>query len=761
MFVCLDIETTGLNPKEDEVIEIGILVFDGEKIIKEWSSFVKCPVKLPEFTKRLTGITDEMLKDAPLLSELEPQIRELVQDYPIVGHFIFFDINFLSEKNIRLQNKQLDTCQLAQVFLADETSYSLEVLVAKLGIKHTNAHRALDDVKANVDLLFSLKRHIASLSAEEKKSIAPILKKSSWPWAKDILDYFSGKPEKIDCFARKSKEKKYDARANLKDLCEDLDAPFLLQESGHTALDILNYTSALDGKSLIVVSDTDAFPADEDCGILKDPTQYLNENRFNNFIAKDNLDSTETMLALKTGLWLNTTQTGEKSELNLFKDEFGLWNNVCCREADNTSFYAKARDRARSKKIAVVDHSNFLRDRVRAAPLLDTPDNLVICEVEEIPESLEFAWRVTFGEKRFMEDLKHLTDANSAAALPIEQLANRISILFGLLGIMIQKSGDSNLVRHTLVIGDAERDTKDWMNIADSAHSVENSMNIVLAQIADSPDKTSFEKYLSYLCKSLRGRSTVLWLGFDKYDQPLVYTFPVNTEKLFEKHIWNANAKFMLFCHHGNLNDDFTFLKNELSLPDNMRFKTIEAVEARPLYYPETKISAPSNPHNIAESCHELSIQLQNTTGDAFLLVNSNATAQQFFYALAEVSEKYGRKLFVQNMSGGLGKILKVSEKNAGSNIYVGNADMLEFLLSENVAITFLAIHRLPFSHPDDPVKASRAKKYANTYKEFVLPMAALKFQKILNHFLDAAWQNKKILVLDSRIQENEKVFLG
>ena len=149
MYACLDIETTGLNPKNDDVIEIGIITFDNEKIIKEWRTFIKCPIRLPEFTKRLTGITDEMLKDAPLLSEVEAEMREILGDFPIMGHFIFFDLNFLAEKKIRLLNKQLDTCQLAQVFLPDESSYSLEVLVDKLGIKQEGAHRAEDVHRAS------------------------------------------------------------------------------------------------------------------------------------------------------------------------------------------------------------------------------------------------------------------------------------------------------------------------------------------------------------------------------------------------------------------------------------------------------------------------------------------------------------------------------------------------------------------------------------------------------------------------------------
>ena len=163
MFVCLDIETTGLNPNGDHIIEVAIVRFDHEKILDEWSSLVKPSINIPEFTKRLTGIDDEMVADAPRLAELADTIREKVGNAPVMGHFIFFDLNFLNAKEIPMPNEQLDTCQLTQILLPNEASYSLEVLVEKLQIKHEDTHRAMDDVKANIELFWRLSSHIRSL----------------------------------------------------------------------------------------------------------------------------------------------------------------------------------------------------------------------------------------------------------------------------------------------------------------------------------------------------------------------------------------------------------------------------------------------------------------------------------------------------------------------------------------------------------------------------------------------------------------------
>ncbi len=763
MYACLDIETTGLNPKDDDVIEIGILIFDNEKILKEWRTFIKCPIRLPEFTKRLTGITDEMLKDAPLLSEVESEMREILRDFPIMGHFIFFDLNFLAEKKIRLLNKQLDTCQLAQVFLPDESSYSLEVLVDKLGIKQDGAHRALNDVKANVELFHMLRKHVAALSKEEKESLLPILEKSNWPWAKFVIEFFDGEGKKIERSIKINKKNSGEKHFDLIKECEDLKTPFFIQEFSHTDQDILDYALSLPEKSLIAVSDIESFPDHEESVKLKDSSEYLDEKRFEHFISKDKLDVSETMLALKVKLWLSGTKTGEKSELRLFKDENGLWKDICCQEGDNTSFYKKRIEQIEEKKVMVIDHIHFLRDRSRAKPLINLPENLLVAGCEELPENLEIAWKISLYEKKFIEDLGRLHSENINSDFLIENFSNRISILFGLLGIAVHKHGDGNEMRHTLIVEDETRATQEWKNVRDSAEGIETALSALLAQTKDSPTKSTLERYLTYFCKSLKGKSVVLWINFDRSDQPVVHTFPENCQKIFAKNVWHPSSACAIsfFSHHGNLKDDFKFLKTELSLPENTEFKTVESTAPRPIFYPETNISSPNNEKNISESCHEISLQIEKMEGNLFLLVNSMSVGEQFFYNLEPVRKKFDRKLFVQNMSGGLGKILKIAEKTDGKNIFVGNQEMLEFLTSESVKINFLAIHRLPFSHPSDPIQMSRSKNYENTYDEFVLPQAALKFQKILNKFLDNSWEGKKILIMDPRISENESLFIG
>lgn len=145
--VALDLETTGLDPERDTIIEIGIVCFHGARVDREWSSLVNPGRHVPDFISALTGIDDAMLRDAPHIAELLPTISELISNNEVVGHNISFDLGFL-QKHIRLPgNIVADTYDLASVLLPSAGRYNLGSLAKELGILLPATHRALDDAR--------------------------------------------------------------------------------------------------------------------------------------------------------------------------------------------------------------------------------------------------------------------------------------------------------------------------------------------------------------------------------------------------------------------------------------------------------------------------------------------------------------------------------------------------------------------------------------------------------------------------------------
>lgn len=99
-YVVLDIETTGLDPDYDDIIEISAMKCVADEPIDAFSTLIKAPFGVSDFITDFTGITNEMLADAPAISDIFPQFLEFLSDNIIIGHNVNFDVNFLYDTSL-------------------------------------------------------------------------------------------------------------------------------------------------------------------------------------------------------------------------------------------------------------------------------------------------------------------------------------------------------------------------------------------------------------------------------------------------------------------------------------------------------------------------------------------------------------------------------------------------------------------------------------------------------------------------------------
>lgn len=156
-FAIVDIETTGGLAIREKIIEIAIIVFDGEKIIDSFESLVHPERSVPAFITRITGITDDMLVDAPKFYEIAKKIVEITENCIFVAHNSRFDYSFVQEEFNRLgytyTRKQLCTVKLFRQLFPGLRSYSLGNLITEFNISVNSRHRAMSDVIATLDIL--------------------------------------------------------------------------------------------------------------------------------------------------------------------------------------------------------------------------------------------------------------------------------------------------------------------------------------------------------------------------------------------------------------------------------------------------------------------------------------------------------------------------------------------------------------------------------------------------------------------------------
>jgi DNA polymerase III epsilon subunit family exonuclease len=160
-FCVVDLEATGSNPDRDQVIEVGIVVVENLEVADRYSTLVNPGQQIPVWIRRLTGIDDETVADAPEFADVAPEIVDLLRGGVFVAHNVDFDSRFL---RARLAVEEvptpwwptLCTVRLSRRFLVDEESYRLDVLADRLGIQLDQHHRAVYDAEAAAYILLHI-----------------------------------------------------------------------------------------------------------------------------------------------------------------------------------------------------------------------------------------------------------------------------------------------------------------------------------------------------------------------------------------------------------------------------------------------------------------------------------------------------------------------------------------------------------------------------------------------------------------------------
>lgn len=157
MYSVIDVETTGGSPKSSKITEIAIYRHDGSQVVDEFITLVNPEMKIPEFVSNLTGITDEMVENAPKFYEVAKKIVEFTSDTIFVAHNVNFDYGMIRAEFRRLgydfRLPHLCTVRSARHIIPGFESYSLGKLTRSLGIDLIGRHRAGGDALATTKLL--------------------------------------------------------------------------------------------------------------------------------------------------------------------------------------------------------------------------------------------------------------------------------------------------------------------------------------------------------------------------------------------------------------------------------------------------------------------------------------------------------------------------------------------------------------------------------------------------------------------------------
>ncbi len=180
IFVCIDCESTGLDPEKDRIIEIAVALFTFQGVLQQYETLIDPECPIPGTSQEIHKISQEMIAGKPKIREALPRILEMIDGHIIVGHGIGFDVSLIASEAQRVQipskiksQPQIDTLRLARLY-GESPVNSLERLRQHFNIQPEGAHRAMSDVIVNIEVFKHLTKKFHSTEQIFKTLQKPI-----------------------------------------------------------------------------------------------------------------------------------------------------------------------------------------------------------------------------------------------------------------------------------------------------------------------------------------------------------------------------------------------------------------------------------------------------------------------------------------------------------------------------------------------------------------------------------------------------------
>lgn len=180
VYVALDLETTGLDPDHDEIIEVGAVRFTEAGVLDTYQTFVNPRRPLSARIQRLTGIQPSDLERAPSFAAIAREVEAFIGGDPVVGQNVQFDLEFLARRGVITRGPAYDTRDLAALLLPHLRRHNLRTIVEELLIEFPVQHRALEDAKAAQQAFLLLRERLLEVEPELLAQAARLSEWSDW-----------------------------------------------------------------------------------------------------------------------------------------------------------------------------------------------------------------------------------------------------------------------------------------------------------------------------------------------------------------------------------------------------------------------------------------------------------------------------------------------------------------------------------------------------------------------------------------------------
>lgn len=534
--------------------------------------------------------------------------------------------------------------------------------------------------------------------------------------------------------------------------------------------------------------------------LLKGRKNYLSLRRLQNFLNKNAFLDHEVCMLLKIILWLPKTKTGDLNELTVQGKEFTMLDDICCSEHlcphdDNEfksgCFLVKARKRAEHADIIVVNHALLLQDAIAETPLLPDYNHLIIDEAHHLENVATDSLTLTLSMHNFLKPFERMLAildqvgmlraavAEGSETMKISrslnnQLISRIEIFFGLIGIFFERYLQPNQYQAQINLRASLYQTLEWEKITMSAGSVKEHGTHLLHQLRAIEDNSyinndklrkEFKSMLLEIEQKFTDLNTVMnketlsqrisWIYKTLEGNISVKSAPYNIGEKLKNLLFDKKRSCVLTSATLRTDPSFNFFREQLSLGEEFQEY---ALPSHFSYPDQVKILIPQD---LAEpmtegyflQCSQIIEKIiQKNGGRTLVLFTSKKALSATYFEIAPRLKEKGFTVLAQNVTGGRGKILEHFKDEPGTSAIFGTASFWEGVDIPGKDLTCVVMLKLPFDPPDDPLIVARSQKYTDSFKEFQLPRAILKFKQGFGRLIRTSEDTGSIVILDTRV---------
>ena len=714
-YVCLDLETTGLEPEICDVIEIAMIKVRDGVIVDRFESFVYTPLEISQHVSYLTGISAKDLTGAPDFIDLKEKVTDFIGDDPLVGHNIWFDWNFLMAKGIPLEKTLLwDTYTMSTILYPELPSHSLETNTKYFGIAHEDSHRAMADVLASHELWLILTKTFPEIGDEQHQQIEKLTQKTQWP----LLPYFLQ--------ALPAQKTAIDLPSTLLYHPQELE-PIAMGEE-HLFVegrgrDIVDLAKALQTTGKVLISAAfdhtiqkldQVFP---EAFQLRPPFHYLSQQRIQALWQKDQLDDAETTVLLKTILYPDKLT---QDELALTHPERKVWPSIQTTEEEQhlpENAFQQALQQALSADKIIVSQK-FLLNHL---DLLESCDRLILLEPQLLEDNATWKfgkvmypdqWQQMSADEDWQkrgEHLFHTLEQIARSIVPSSQYPEHIT-----LSALVTQSNE--FIRAKTLVNDLAAETKQ-------------------------EDLSVYLKYFQAFFQ--QDPSWIRWMTIDPQRGLSLSIMPLTVKVMLGKHLF-AKVPTAIISNTSS------------SFPGLPEMKHVDCSQKRPV---TLKLPDPSDiSGSKKEGDHQamisyLASMIPKQSGKTGVVFSSKTALKRYFFDIAK-SLPEDTLVLAEDLSGGAGKLRDryITSDKAHKVLFI-SFRTLRLFAPEVLDFDQIFMQNLPFDPPGYPIHQVRSAQEKNGFMDYTLPRTEQNILEMLATFTQRDTE-KKLFLLDRRLQE-------